>query len=95
MAVPVVYTRQRKEVDQKPPGPRVSSFVEQTTHLGTGTGGGGHSDQRPQGFIDRLALANRGVDKVVQVRVRVAREQVGDFLQSAARRIRVFTKSSI
>lgn len=54
------------------------------TDLGSGTGRSGHGNQRPQSLVDRLALADRGVDKVVQVRVRVAREQVGDFLQSAA-----------
>lgn len=54
-------------------------------YLGPGSGGGRHRDQRPQGLVNRPTLADRGVDKVIQIRVRVAREQVGDFLQAGER----------
>ena len=52
------------------------------THLTARSCRGGHSDEGAERLLDRLALADGRVDKVVQVGVRVDREEVGDFLRA-------------
>lgn len=62
--------------------PVEGELEENETHLTARSCGGRHSDERAQRLLDRLALADGRVDEVVQVGVRVDREEVGDFLQA-------------
>jgi hypothetical protein len=59
-------------------GARVTDF--KPTYLGSSSSGGGDSDQRTQCLVNGLTLTDGSVDKVEQLCVRVACEEIRDFL---------------
>lgn len=49
-------------------------------HLRSSSSGGGNSDERTESTSDGKSLSNWCVHKVEELRVRVASEEVGNFL---------------
>jgi hypothetical protein len=56
-------------------------------HLRTSTGGGGDCDQGTEGLVDGKTFANGCVDKVEQLGIGVAGEEVGDLLRTCGCRV--------